>query len=79
MGEERMRICGMQITCDRCKSVIFVKQNGEIERDGGFTRTPTYESADGWKTAFVNKRTLDLCEDCYVLYVLIKARYDAEL
>lgn len=54
------KVIGQMRTCDRCGYSRLFKHIGTKELDGGFTKTNTFEVAEGWSSLGV----WDLCPTC---------------
>ena len=59
-----MQIEGKKYICDRCKLESFVIKKETLVVDGGYTRKPTFEIAEGWTRQNRGNEWCDLCPTC---------------
>ena len=59
-----MQIEGKKYICDRCKLESFAIKKETLVLDGGYTREPTFEIAEGWTRQNRGNEWCDLCPTC---------------
>lgn len=59
-----MQIEGKKYICDRCKLESFAVKKETLVLDGGYTREPIFEIAEGWTRQNRGSEWCDLCPTC---------------